>query len=443
MNIFEWENLYAKEIHVYEVKTIDSQDKADEIVKQFKEAMLKERVVLWGAGTVGRVFYLLLKELGISVEYVIDKEGDNVLFLDGIKVLSACDEQLNEKIQGTTLIVATVNRNLFEDVKKDILARNIDLSKVICGHNLHMVAQGALCMSKAYNQEETIIMKNCYECTNLDNTCMSLNQYLKRINGFKDEGKGTKAVKMIGYALSNICTLKCKHCCESVPYMPMDIRHFVPGENVVKDIKKLSNACNFITLLEFVGGEPFLHPELPNILNEVVKIKNIGIIHIFTNGTVIPNTDLCSALKNERITVYLSNYQATLEDSYIKKIAQTEQKLKDYRVNYFFGKKQNWMDFSGYDLVNSDEEIEQVYEDCFLHNCNRLQDGTLYICAHQYAGIALGKLNESEETIKIHDFSEEELGKKLEDMKKWKTIDACRYCTMPYKAKTVISGEQL
>ena len=442
MNIFEWQKKYVEQTHVYEVKNIDSQEHANKIVEEFKEALAKEKIVLWGAGTVGRVFYLLLKELDISVEYVVDKDGKEVVFPDEIVVTSVQDEKLKDKIKNT-LIIATVNRNIFEDVKKDIIAVKGDSENVICGHNLHMIAQGALCMSKAYAPDKIISLKNCYECTNLDNTCMSLNRYLKRINGFVDEGKGTKAVRMMGYALSNICTLKCKNCCESVPYMPASSRRFVPGENVIKDISKLSGVCNFLTLLEFVGGEPFLHPDFPEILKKVVTIKNIGIIHIFTNGTVVPGDELCKALKNDRITVYISNYQATLEDHFIKKISETEEKLKSYGVNYFFGKKQNWMDFSQYDLVNTDEELKQVFEDCFLHNCNRLQDGTLYVCAHQYAGIALGKLEECGEVIRIHECTDEELAIKLEEMKTWETIDACRYCTMPYKAKTVISGEQL
>lgn len=442
MNIFEWEKQYVNCTSIYEVNDLVSENTAEEMIKELKKALAGENIILWGAGTVGRVFYLLLKELEISVEYVVDVKGGEISFLDGIEVLSIDDNRLKEKLQDS-LIIATVNRNLYEDVKKDILNVKGNLAGVVCGHSIHMVAQGALCMSKACDIDKVINLANCYECTNLDNTCMSLNKYLKRINGFKDEDKGTKAVKMIGYALSNICTLRCKNCCELVPYMPIESRHFVSGKNVIKDILKLSEACNFLTLLEFIGGEPFLHPDLVMILRKVITIKNIGIIHIFTNGTVVPGDELCEVLRNDRITVYLSNYQATLEENFIHKIEETEEKLKRFGVNYFFGKKQSWMDFSSYDLVKSDNELNQSFEDCFLHNCNRLQDGILYVCPHQYAGIKLGKLKEAGETIHIYDYTDVELGEKLEELKQWKAIDACRYCTMPYRAKTVISGEQL
>ncbi|KAI4448520.1 GTP 3',8-cyclase [Eubacterium plexicaudatum ASF492] len=410
MDIFEWTDRYASQAYVYKVAKINTKEEADVIIREFKEALTGRKIVLWGAGTVGHVFYHMLHELEIPVDCIVDRIGNGIAFSDGRVVLPADSAECREKLKDA-LIIVTVNRNIYDEVKRDILNAGADERQITCGHDMHMVAQGAYCMQKACEDGRKIEIKNCYECTNLDNTCVSLSRYLKRVNGFCDTGKGTGAVRMIGYALSNICTLKCKNCCESVPYMPLDSRRFVPWENVVKDIQKVSGACNFLTLLEFVGGEPFLHPDFSRILSKVKKIKNIGIIHVFTNGTVIPDDGLCSELANDRITVYLSNYQAVLPERFLNKIKETERKLKEYEINYFYGKKQNWMDFSQYDLVNMDSELKQVFEECFLHNCNRLQDGTLYVCAHQYAGIKLRKLEESGETIEIHNYTEQELEK--------------------------------
>ena len=321
---------------------------------------------------------------------------------------------------------------------------NSEIDEVICGHDLHILLQSAWCMLKAYDEKQKINLKNCYECTVLDNTCNSLCHYLKRINGYKDEQSyRTKNVKMIGYLLSNICTLRCKNCCEKVPYMPNDIRHFVNADNVIKDIQTLSQACQFLTLLEFIGGEPFLHPELPRILEAVKRIVNIGMIHIFTNGTVIPSDELCKSLENERITVYLSNYQVSYPENLKKNVDITVQKLQQYDVQFFFGKKTNWSDFSSYELQCSDEfMLRKKFPDCFLHNCNRLMEGTLYVCPHQYSGIKIGEI-EQKNTLNIYDYSSQELASELEKFKSYEYIDACKYCSMPYDAKTVLSGEQI
>jgi len=441
LNIQDWVKAYAANAYVYKVK-VTSVDDAGQIINDFKKALSGKRIIFYGAGTVGRVMYQLLKELGIVVDYAVDQRWEKVTFPEEVKVYSP--EYLAEHWRDcrNCQMIVTVNRDLYSEILENLKSQGVSTDEVVCGHEIHMVAQSAWCLLKAY-ERRNIELKNCYECTNLDNTCGSLNQYLRIKNGFQDMGQGTRAVRMIGYALGNICTLHCRNCCELVPYMSASIKKMVPAEHVIRDIQHLSSACNFLTLLEFVGGEPFLHLGLPEILEAVLKIRNIGVIHIFTNGTVVPSDALCERLRDNRITVYISNYQATLPEDKLRAIAQTNQKLKAYEVNCFFGKKQNWMDFSGFELVNTEDELEEVFEACFLHNCNRLQDGKLYVCAHQYAGIKLGKLEENGETLSIHDYSSEELARELERLKAWKTIDACRYCTMPFKAKTVLSGEQL
>lgn len=439
MDIQKWIETYSSNAYIYKVKDF-SEVEARQIIDDFKQALSNRKIIFYGAGTVGRVFYQLLKELDIAVEFVVDKNARSIVFFEGVPVYPP--EYLREHMDEGVQLIVTINHSLYQEVLDELNELGVCTEHAVCGHEIHMVAQAAWCMMKAYGRGD-IVLKNCYECTNLDNTCTSLNRYLRRKNGFRDSGQGTRSVRMMGYALSNVCSLRCKNCCELVPYMPASIKKLTPTENVIKDIKHLSAACNFLTLLEFVGGEPFLHPGLPDILTAALEIKNIGVIHIFTNGTVVPSDELCNRLKNDRITVYLSNYQVTLPPEKLQMVAQTEKKLKEHEVNYFFGKKQNWSDFSDFELVNTDKELEEVFEACFLHNCNRLQDGRLFVCAHQYAGVMLGELQENNEMLHIHDYSSEQLAKELDRLKVLKTIDACRYCRMPFKAETVLSGEQL
>ena len=443
MNILEFEKKYLKDAHVFEVDKVYTETEAQQIVEDFKTALDGQKIILWGAGTIGRAFYHLLQELKFSVSAVVDRRGKEANFPYEVEIFATDDPNV-KNVCNDSLIIVTANRSIYDNIKQDISDAGISLDNVICGHYIHMVVQLALCMLKVYDPNGKIILKDCVECTHLDNTCWGLNQYVKRLNGYVDNGKGTKAVRMIGYALGNICNLRCRNCCESVPYMPAGIKAFVPFDAVVKDIEKIASACNFLTLLEFIGGEPFLHPDLIKILNHVKDIQNIGFIHIFSNGTVIPSDELCETLADERIVIYISNYKATLKQTLLDKREKTLEKLQSYNVNYFVGKKMDWKDFSGFDVVKSKVEALKSYDDCFLHNCNRTHNGILYICPHQYAGIKLNKLQEfPNETIHIHDYTSEELAAKLETFKKIPMINACLYCTMPHKAISVPSGEQL
>ena len=441
MTVLDVIDKYKNLIGIYSSQ-VDNKSIANSIVADCREALSGKKIILYGAGCIARDFVLLFSEMELPISRIVAKDWRESAECNGIPVESPkilCE--IGDPKQ--YLLIAACNRQIMPEIADDLQKLNTNFKDVLCGHDLHTLLQSAWCMIKATDGRE-ICLKNCYECTCLDNTCKSLCRYLKNINGFDEtEAYGTDEVQMIGYLLSNICTLNCKNCCESVPYMPKDIKQFVPRETVIRDIKKMSNACRFLILLEFIGGEPFLHPELPAILEECLKIKNIGMLHIFTNGTVIPGDGLCEVLRNKRITVYLSNYQVSYPDQFKDNVEKTVNKLEQYKVQYFFGKKQNWMDFHSYELQNEKEsQLRAKFPDCFLHNCNRLMDGRLYICPHQYAGIKLGKLP-NENTIDIHAYSDEQLAKELEQFKSYPYITACNYCTMPYHAPTVLSGEQL
>lgn len=441
MKILEVIDKYKGLIGIYSSQ-IEDASSADQIIRDFREAFSGKKIIIYGAGCVGRDFVLLFSEMNIPIEHVVAKDwaentkciGITVENPDILRTIDRSDEHV---------LIAACDRRIMSELVDDLKKLGTDFDDMVCGHDIHMLMQSAWCMLKA-EDGRNIDLENCYECTCLDNTCKSLCKYSKRVNGFDEaEADGTDKVQMIGYLLSNICTLNCKNCCESVPYMPKDTKRFVPSETVIRDIEKMSSACRFLILLEFIGGEPFLHPELPDILERVLQIRNIGRIHFFTNGTVIPSDALCEKLSNERVTVYLSNYQVSYPDQFKDNVKKTVEKLEKYRVRFLFGKKQNWMDFHSYELQDEEEsQLRKKFPDCFLHNCNRLMDGRLYVCPHQYAGIKLGKL-ENENTIDIHAYSVEQLAKELEKFKDYPYISACKYCAMPYNAPTVLSGEQL
>jgi len=96
----------------------------------------------------------------------VDRNGKNANFPYDIEVLATSDPAV-KNLCSDALIIVTVNRNIFSAVKKDIAQVGISLDKVICGHYVTMIAQQALCMTKAYDPNKKVPLKNCYECTNL------------------------------------------------------------------------------------------------------------------------------------------------------------------------------------------------------------------------------------------------------------------------------------
>jgi hypothetical protein len=229
-----------------------------------------------------------------------------------------------------------------------------------------------------------------------------------------------------------------------LPYTPAAARVFTPKESVIRDVKRIASACKFITVLDFVGGEPFVRPDLVEILSEVKGIPNIGIVNVFTNGTVVPGDSLCDALTDERVTVCLSSYARNLTDAQVERVRNTEGKLKSRGVSYFSSQNMTWFDCSSFESVGDDEEtLKRRFSKCVLANCQRVDDGMMYRCLHQYAGAVTGKLKVLDECFSIYDCEPAALGAKLDWFNRLEYISACSYCKLPFHAEVVSSGVQL
>ena len=221
-------------------------------------------------------------------------------------------------------------------------------------------------------------------------------------------------------------------------------RTFTPKEAVIRDITKIAQSCTFITVLDFVGGEPFLHPDLAEILETVKKIPNIGIINVFTNGTVVPDDKLCKALRDERVTVTISSYSANLTSAQAERVSATIANLSMHGVLHFYSQNITWFDCSSFAFVNDDEDaLKKRFSRCVLANCQRVDNGVMYRCLHQYAGAVTGKLTIDDERFNIYDYDERDLANKLDWFNRLDYISTCNYCALPFKAEVVPSGVQL
>jgi len=432
MNINQWTEKYKG--------ILLGMDESLLALDEFKSVFDGKTAILYGYGMLGRNLGSIFTKLGIKY-LAIDRNAETIERKTGFEVRNP---SFLETIQNADeyVLFASVNRLKVASIREDLAGLSVKFPEPASGHDLHMTLQSALCTAKRYRGDE-LILKDCYECSILDNTCPVLAGYLRDRSGFAGDARRTApAVKMIGYVLGNICTLNCVNCCESVPYVAPESKSFVPTETVLADIRRYAGACEYITLLEFIGGEPFLHPGTAEILTEALKIPNIGVIHVFTNGTVLPKPNLCAVLADPRIVVYISNYSNVLPDKTTRRVTQTIATLEASGVSFVHGSNANWYDISSFEhLEEDDASVKNRYEKCFLHTCNRLHRGLLYRCPHHFSGVVLDKLDSSD-VVSIHEGSEADLVARLEAFVAQPFATACRNCAMPFNATFITPGIQ-
>ncbi|MCM1302703.1 MAG: radical SAM protein [Lachnospiraceae bacterium] len=429
-------------------KAAEKDQEKGEISEKIRNALQGKKIVIYGAGATGKALADVFAQLNIKIAFYVDRKSGDIKEINGIPVFGV--EKLQQHNEKNILVIVSIDTQLFLEFQDEI-ERNINKfcpqSVVIpYGRDLILALRYGICRDRFLSGHEFEIVE-CINCGAENRRCEIFDEYLKKLASksvLDKSGYKLKYNKFFGYILSNICSLKCKHCCEMVPYY--NEKAFVKADVVVENCRKIADACQFTMYIELIGGEPFLHPEIAYILEELLKIDDVGYVKIFTNGTVVPDAQLCKVLKNPRIVVVWSNYQDTLQGILLDNVNKTREIFAKEGIKYIYSMSKTWLDFSSFDYVNkSEEDLENDFEDCFIANCHRLFEGVLYRCPHQYAAARLNKIDVGEnDCVNIEECASlEELSEKLYHFKNLRYVDACRYCVVPYKAQEVPAGEQL
>ena len=414
----------------------DSIETAGQILCEFHNCFQGKQVIIYGAGILGKSVYNILEYLNVDVAFLLDK---NFKFQskEFNAPVYAPEYLLTYNIEADTEILLAVNEQIAKEVEEQYERWACPINFVFLSENLQNVLKSAICSQKLSNGKFNPL--SCFECGIVDNACEVFYQYGKRCIG-KDKLIEAAKIEGLGVIMGQVCTLKCIHCNESLP-------HFIcPGgfekqEDILSDLQLLTEACGVIGHVELVGGEPFLHPDLENILKGILAL-DIGVIQIFTNGTVVPSDEACEVMANKRIVVYISNYERVLTDKFKKNRELLQKKLAQYGVIFELGRSKSWMDFSSFDEINeSDEEWRKQYESCGMNKCHRLYRGHLYGCPHHYGGTVRGFI-EIEDALDIRRFNSAELAVKLKRFRD-DPCKACKKCRMPFQAAFVKDAIQM
>ena len=412
---------------------------SDKIINFLKS----KRIIIYGAGRSGKMLRNSFGENGISINNYVDRNFEQIGPVEGIPVLAPSSIKEHDASDDVVLIIAAGTMQLAKLIEEDIRKLHCRIPTVN-GLLLVYIFQYLLCKSR----QARGIAPHISECTSYHVKPYKCPLFCKHVEklALRDnpcyEAEGS-SFNEFGYLVSEVCSLECKHCLEAVPYLPN--KEILPKEVILKDIRKMVNACRFLHRLDLVGGEPFLHPEFTLLVGEILKIERIGYIGIFTNGTVVPDDILCRTLKNPRIIVTVANYGETLPEKFREKIFLTLEKLREHDVQYFHYSDRYWFDINAFELNNAtNNQLAANYANCFLAACRRMYDGRLFHCPYQCNGDKLRKFNGSgKDCLDIHNFTDEELVIELDKFEKVPFINACRYCSIPTGAAEVTAGEQL
>ncbi len=223
--------------------------------------------------------------------------------------------------------------------------------------------------------------------------------------------------------LTSRCTLRCRNCSNLMGYFeyPADLEK----ERILQSLDIILKHVDILPCCELIGGEPFVAKNLREILEYVLSQDKILCVEITTNATIIPEERILNMLKNEKITVIVSNYGKVVNQKKFMK------KLDEYGINIVFHSQEYWILAGGVEKRNrAEDELKLQYDRCEVgKTCKALWEDKIFPCARAASLFQLGYIKD-EQALKISDRDglKEEIMEFLLGVK----YGACDYCDMSF-----------
>ncbi len=307
-------------------------------------------IIIFGTGNYGALALHALKKHNINISCFCDYNDTNCGndFL-GYKVISV--NELKKSTSYTAVVIASLRFNyMSEQIKSndnlmkfdcDFLFFELDLSKV-----------------KAFAP--------------IDRLVWMLDSYMFAIDASKKPD--VIKVKSLDVVLTEKCSLRCENCSNLMQYYEK------PKDNDTKvletSIERFMHNIDELYEARVIGGEPFLYKDISTVIKQLSNYKKCKKITIFTNGTIIPNSDTIESMKNSKVTLIISDY-----GKISKKITELKNLLIKMKIHFIAYDVDKWQDCAKIEFVNRTEnELCSVFGNCCVNDALTLLHGKVYTC---------------------------------------------------------------
>lgn len=207
------------------------------------------------------------------------------------------------------------------------------------------------------------------------------------INRIREEKPDALVIKNIEIVITERCSLRCSDCANLMQFYqhPQD----EPLAIQLQAVERLLKACDFIGQIVLIGGEPLINRELAKYMEYLREKPGFGMLHIYSNGTILPSPEVCEQLRSGRAFMSVSNYGALscrLEE--LKRQAKRE----SLPVN-FLQLSDRWYPFGEIKRYAAPaQELIAKYNACTVKMCHSLKGGKLSTCPFAAHAATLGAI---------------------------------------------------
>lgn len=174
-------------------------------------------------------------------------------------------------------------------------------------------------------------------------------------------------LRYIEMIITTECNILCSNCSNGIPYTN---RKTISYQAFCEQLQSLLTHVSYIERFQLHGGEPLLNPEVHKMITLLDKTQKLLNIRIATNGTVIPNKETITALKDSRIVLAISSYYFNKE-----RRKQLIDVCKRNNIRYVLYDEQEWYRFEAQTgVINS-------FEACPINSFPCFFEGKVFLCS--------------------------------------------------------------
>lgn len=222
------------------------------------------------------------------------------------------------------------------------------------------------------------------------------------------------------------CNLHCRDCGNLIPFYahPADFDINLLKKDVDDFLDNVDRVHRFIIM----GGETFLYRELYRLLSYLILQNKINLVHLFTNGSIIPGPDILHLLQHRKILITISSYPVEVSPNKPRFIDTMETNHINHIVEDLL-----WADLGGFNpsVNNSIMALKHRFANCRRKLCHNLSNGEYHLCPRSVHGAQLGQFlpNDSDRVIFRNRKNPQAIKKELRELFHKDFITACSKCT--------------
>lgn len=251
-------------------------------------------------------------------------------------------------------------------------------------------------------------------------------------------------ITQMSASIGTKCTLNCEDCSALMPLYSDSCKkaYMIDTEQVIFQFDRLLEAIDRLFLINIVGGEPFMHSGLGEILEYCINSSKINRIRITTNATLVPSKDIAKQLSHKKVEVYVSNY-----GDVSKKREELITFCIDENISFRLDDVFYWHKIGNMGKKNRGEsELRRAFKNCLIPQCMYFLDGKFHLCTFSAHGMDLGLVPDTPgEYVDVVNNDTDAIRRQMSDLRhNTSYLAACDHCDFSkiYQHSKITAGLQ-